>query len=181
MRDRIAAIPGVTPVSFADTAPLEDAGRAKKRSSKTAPSGESGSAPIRRFKFVAPGFFAAVGTQIVTGRDITWDDIYQHRPVVMVSENLAREHWRTRRGRARQAIRENPTSPWREIVGVVGRRARRRDAAAGAGDGLLAVLMEQVLGQPPSTFGARRHLRDSERVEPAATASWKRSSARSGR
>jgi hypothetical protein len=30
----------------------------------------------------------------VAGRAITWTDIYQVKPVIVVSEQLAREHWR---------------------------------------------------------------------------------------
>ena len=118
MRDRVAAIPGVTAVSFSDAAPLED-GAAEITFVENAPSGATGSAPIRRLKLVAPGLFAAIGTPIVTGRDLTWEDIYQHRPVTMVSENFAREYWPTPEAALGKRIRENPTSPWREIVGVV--------------------------------------------------------------
>ena len=118
MRDRIGAIPGVEQVSFVDTAPLER-GASEKTFVENSP-GVYASAPVRRFKFVAPGLFAALGTHIVAGRDITWDDIYQHRPVVMVSENLAREHWGGVEAAVGKRLTENPDSPWREIVGVVG-------------------------------------------------------------
>ena len=33
------------------------------------------------------------GTRLVAGRDIEWTDVYDDRPVAMVSENLARELW----------------------------------------------------------------------------------------
>ena len=49
--------------------------------------------PIRRFKFVSPGFFATLGTQLVAGRDITWTDTYEKHPVAIISENFAREYW----------------------------------------------------------------------------------------
>ncbi len=118
MRDRLRAIPGVTAVSFGDSAPLED-GANEATFVENARSGKPGGAPIRRLKLVAPGFLAAVGTPIVTGRDITWDDIHQRRPVVIVSENFAREYWRTAAAALGKRISENPTtSPWREIVGV---------------------------------------------------------------
>ena len=118
MRDRIGAIPGVEQVSFVDTAPLERG--ASEKTFVENPPGTYASAPVRRFKFVAPGLFAALGTPIVAGRDITWDDIYQHRPVVMVSQNLAREHWGNAEAALGKRLTENPNSPWREIVGVVG-------------------------------------------------------------
>ena len=44
--------------------------------------------PIRRFKFISPGFFATLGTPLVAGRDLTWTDTYQKLPVALISENL---------------------------------------------------------------------------------------------
>ena len=54
---------------------------------------ESQIPPIRLFKFVSPGYMKTLGTPLVAGRDFTWTDIYELRPVAMVSENLARELW----------------------------------------------------------------------------------------
>jgi hypothetical protein len=34
-----------------------------------------------------------MGNRMVAGRPITWTDIYQLRPVVGISENLARKYW----------------------------------------------------------------------------------------
>jgi predicted permease len=76
--------------------------------------------PMRRFKFVSPGFFQTVGTPLVAGRDLTWTDVNDHRPVVVISENLARELWREPVTALGKRIRENPANPWREVVGVVG-------------------------------------------------------------
>src|SRR5262249_58015710 len=74
--------------------------------------------PVRRFKFVAPGFFQAIGTPLLAGRDLTWTDLYEHRPVTVISENLARELWHDPGAAVGKHIRES-SSPWREIVGVV--------------------------------------------------------------
>jgi predicted permease len=116
MRDRLAAIPGVSAASFANAAPLEDS--FNEGTFVENARGETETAPIRRFKLVAPGFLSTVGTPLVCGRDIAWPDIYQHRPVALVSENLARLHWHTPEAALGKRIRENPNSPWREVVGV---------------------------------------------------------------
>ncbi len=116
MRERLAAIAGVDSVSFANRAPLED-GPHEGTFIENARGGTE-PAPTRRLKLVAPAFLATVGTPLVAGRDLTWADVYEHRPVVLVSESLAREHWRTPQAALAKHIRENPTSPWREIVGV---------------------------------------------------------------
>ena len=75
--------------------------------------------PIRRFKFVSPGFLATMGTPLVAGRDITWEDTYQKTPVAMISENFAKEYWHDARNALGKRIRVATTDDWREIVGVV--------------------------------------------------------------
>ena len=57
---------------------------------------------------------------MIAGRAITWNDIYTYAPVVVISENLAREYWKTPSSALGRRIRQSPDSPWREIVGVVG-------------------------------------------------------------
>ncbi len=76
--------------------------------------------PIRRYKTISPGFFQTVGNPLIAGRDLTWTDIYNFTPVVIVSENLAREYWGTSTAALGKRVRENNKSDWREIVGVVG-------------------------------------------------------------
>lgn len=76
--------------------------------------------PLRRFKWLAPGYFETMGNPLVAGRAITWTDIHEARPVVVISENLAREYWQEPIEALGKRIRNNPESPWHEIVGVVG-------------------------------------------------------------
>ena len=74
--------------------------------------------PIRRFRFVSPGFFQTTGTALIVGRDFTWTDLYEKRHVAIVSENMAREMWGDSRSALGKRIREGMRDPWREIVGV---------------------------------------------------------------
>ena len=76
--------------------------------------------PIRRYKRVAPGYFQTMGNPVLVGRAITWTDIHQGRPVVVISENLAREYWKNFADALGKRIRQSQQNPWREIVGVVG-------------------------------------------------------------
>jgi predicted permease len=120
--DKLAAIPGVTSVGFADRAPLEPflgrAGNPVDAEDKTLAEGQV--SPIRQIRKVAPGFFETMGTRFVAGRDFTWTDLYAKRRVAIVSENLAREWWGDPRTALDKRIREGGAGdPWREIVGVV--------------------------------------------------------------
>ena len=117
---KLAAIPGVSAVSFATNLPLSNRNSmdpifAQDRSYKD---GEL--PPLRHFHFVAPGFLSTLGTPIVAGRDFTWSEIYQEVPLALVSENLAREYWRDPSSALGKRIRVGGTDDWREIIGVVG-------------------------------------------------------------
>ena len=72
---------------------------------------ESQIPPIRQFKFVSPGLAKTMGTPLIAGRDFTWTDAYEKRPVAMVSENLARELWQTPSAAIGKRIRENLKAP----------------------------------------------------------------------
>jgi predicted permease len=84
--------------------------------------------PIRRFKWAGPGYVEAMGNRLVAGRLLTWEDAYTRAKVVMLSENLAREYFETPAAAIGRRIRNTPSNPWREIVGVVG--AERDDGLA---------------------------------------------------
>jgi putative ABC transport system permease protein len=120
IQDKIAAIPGVSSVGITSVIPMDGSGgwhdalfaQDHVYASNQVP-------PIRRFKFIAPGVLKTMGNTIVAGRDFTWTDLYERRPVMMVSENLARELWQDPAAAIGKRARENPNSPWREVVGVV--------------------------------------------------------------
>ena len=59
-----------------------------------------------------------MGTPLIAGRDLTWAETYQKRPVALVSENLAREYWGTPENALGKHIRVANTDDWREIIGV---------------------------------------------------------------
>jgi len=122
MMDRLAALPGVVSVSLANSAPLEGLNSFDPvyAQDKTYTAGQL--APMRRYRFITPGFFQTTGTVLVAGRDFTWTDLYEKRNVAIVSENLARELWGDPAAAVGKRIKggTSPSSPWREIVGVAG-------------------------------------------------------------
>jgi putative ABC transport system permease protein len=120
MLDKLAAIPGVTSVAFASSAPLEGFNSNDVLFAEDKVYAVGQIPPIRRYRFVAPGFFRTTGNPLIAGRDFTWTDLYEKRHVSIVSENLAREMWGDPRAALGKRIREGAADPWREIVGVVG-------------------------------------------------------------
>ncbi len=119
--DSLAAIPGVTSAGFASEMPMENYGSGWDRifaRNKAEQRGET--LPLGLFESISPGLLHAAGTTLLAGRDFTWTDVYGNRPVVMVSENLARALW----GSASAALGKRicagqPGPDWREVVGVV--------------------------------------------------------------
>jgi putative ABC transport system permease protein len=74
--------------------------------------------PLRRFKTVGPGYFETMGNRLVAGRPITWTDVHQRQPVVIISETLAREYWQEPARAVGRRVRGWSDAPWLEIVGV---------------------------------------------------------------
>ena len=117
--NKLAAVPGVSSVGFSTDVPMDGRDSNDVLFAQDHVYGEGELPPLRRFKFISPGFFATLGTRLITGRDLTWTDIYQRRPVAIISENFARQYWHDANGALGKRIRVGSTDDWREIVGVV--------------------------------------------------------------
>jgi len=118
--DKVAAIPGVTSVGFASAMPMEGYDSMWDNifaEGKTYPANEI--PPLQFFKYVSPAFFHTAGTRIIAGRELTWTDVYGLRPVVMLSENLARELWGSPSAAVGKRLREFSSMPWQEVIGVI--------------------------------------------------------------
>jgi predicted permease len=118
--EKLGGIAGVTAVGLTSAVPMTGRGSHDPIYAEDHVYAENKVPPVRFFKYVSPGLIKAMGNTLVAGRDFTWPEIYDTRPVVMVSENLAREVWQDPRAAIGKRLRESPKSPWREVVGVVG-------------------------------------------------------------
>ena len=120
--ERIEAIPGVDSVGLSSSVTMDgwDSNDAVWFEDFPVPEGQL--PPIRRYKWISANFFETMGNPILLGRAITWQDIESRAPVVVISENLAREYWGDPAKALGRRIRQNFETPglWREIVGVVG-------------------------------------------------------------
>jgi predicted permease len=115
--EKIRAIPGVAAAGITTFIPTDESSGSdqvyvRDKTYQSVP-------PLRRLKFVSPGLLASMGNRLIAGRDFTWADTYQRRPVAMLSENLARELWGDPRIAIGKQITANPKDPWREVIGVV--------------------------------------------------------------
>jgi predicted permease len=115
----LASIPGVSSVGLCSTIPMDGNNSMDPVYAQDRTYGEGQLAPLRRFKFITPGFIGTMGTRLVAGRDLTWDDLYQKLHVGIISENFAREYWNNPQDALGKRIRVSTKDDWREVVGVV--------------------------------------------------------------
>jgi predicted permease len=118
--DKLAAIQGVKSAAFGSEMPMEgfDSGwdeifaEDKVYAKDVIP-------PMRLYEYVSPGLLQTAGTKLIAGREMTWNEVYGRRPMVMVSENLAREMWGEPSAAIGKHVREFQNLPWNEVIGVV--------------------------------------------------------------
>jgi predicted permease len=119
IRDKVAALPGVTTAGLGSGIPLDGDGWHDPVFAEDRVYSEGQIPALRLFRFVGPGFLKTMGTPLVVGRDLTWSDAYDRLPVVMTSEGLARELWGSPTAALGKRIRDTSKGAWREVVGVV--------------------------------------------------------------
>jgi predicted permease len=118
MLDKIAALPGVASAGLASVLPMESPPVKPPILVEGQPVPDR--PPGRGIKFVSPGYFEAMGTRIMAGRDIAWSDIEDGGRVALISEDFARELAPETAGALGLRIRTYAaTDAWREVIGVV--------------------------------------------------------------
>ena len=120
--ERLAAVPGVEAVGFAgfsDGLPMDGDGRQVFMIVDGRPPAPDGTTPATELQFVSPGFFETLRTPVLAGRTFDWTDVYGGRPVVLVSENLARAQFGSAAAAVGQRVAFSQNGPRWEVVGVV--------------------------------------------------------------
>ncbi|HEX7082189.1 MAG TPA: ABC transporter permease [Gammaproteobacteria bacterium] len=115
--DRLAEIPGVEAVGFSTRQLLGQFGPTGPFSLEDKPDAPPVS-PV--FRYASPGYFSAIGTPLLAGRSFEWSDHYGMQQVALVSETFARREWGSPAAALGKRLRRAPSTPWLEIVGVVG-------------------------------------------------------------
>ena len=119
--ERVGQVPGVESVGLSTAITMDGEDNGNPFYAEDVPRTDP---PLRRYRSVGPGYVETMGNRMVAGRSITWTEILEQRPVVMISEALAREYWTDPAAAIGRRVRGSERNPWREIVGVV---AHERD------------------------------------------------------
>jgi len=118
--ERLAQVPGVTSVGLSSSITMDGEDNGNYIAIEEFPDPEGVMVKLRRFKSVGPGYFETMGIRLVAGRAITWNEIYEQRPVIIISAPLAREYWGEPAKAIGKRVRVRSRDPWREIIGVSG-------------------------------------------------------------
>ncbi len=121
----IEALPGVDSVGFSSSLTLDDSHSNDALLVEDFPTEEGTLPPVRRYKFVSPGYLETMGNTLVAGRSLEWADLEEGRLVVVVTRDLAEELWGEPQAALGRRVAdglpgEAGQANWREIVGVVG-------------------------------------------------------------
>jgi putative ABC transport system permease protein len=118
---RIEAVAGVTSVGVSSSVTMDGGSNNDPIWVEEFPKFDGAIPALRRHKYIGERYVETMGNRIVAGRAIAWTDVHQGSPVVVISENLAREYWTDPARAIGKRIRRNPkTGDWAEIVGVFG-------------------------------------------------------------
>jgi predicted permease len=115
---KIEGLAGVSAVALTDAVPM-DGGWSDPVYAADRVYAEGTIPPLRRFRLTSPGYVAAIGSRLVAGREVTWTETYNHVPVALVSENMARELWGEPQAALGKRIRPSLADDWRDVIGVV--------------------------------------------------------------
>lgn len=113
----VKVIPGVEAAGMVDYLPL---GRNRNWGWLKVPGKlyRNGEAPSPLVYVITPGFFRAMGMQLIAGRDFSWSDTPTGQKVVIINQNLARALW-PHGDAVGQIVNGGPWNKER-VVGVVG-------------------------------------------------------------
>ena len=90
MVNKITAISGVKSASITTSVPMGGSVEENAIYAADRTYSEGAISPLRRHKWIAPGYFATMGQRILAGRDLTWPELYTRSSIALISENTAR-------------------------------------------------------------------------------------------
>ena len=115
--ERVRGLPGVTGAAYSAYTPLGDAWNT---TINVDGADNSKNAPVVRMNNVTDGYFGALGTPLLAGRDFGAQDTPTSSRVAIVSDNLAREFLGGQAALGKHVRFGSPPGEAVEIVGIVG-------------------------------------------------------------
>jgi predicted permease len=115
-----AALAGVESVGLANTVAMDGMNNVNPFYVDGVEPPGGGTPPSRRHNWVGEGYFETMQIPVLVGRTITWEDIHNRAPVVILSESLANEYFESPQAALGARVAAQPNPPrWYEVVGIV--------------------------------------------------------------
>jgi macrolide transport system ATP-binding/permease protein len=117
--ERVRALPGVQSAGIADLAPVDLHFSRDRVFIEGQPLERLTNAPVAMINRASPGYFQAMDTRMVLGRDFTEHDDEKAARVAIINETFARRFWPGEDPIGKRFSQGGPESPKREVIGVV--------------------------------------------------------------
>jgi len=120
--DRVANLPGVVSAGTSTNIPLErEIAFDAVFEVEGRPPPNPNDVPITSHRIVSPDYLKTLGVTLIKGRLLNQNDRAESLPVVVVSQELARQAWpgEDAIGKRVRRVRAGQTFPWMTVVGVV--------------------------------------------------------------
>jgi predicted permease len=117
--ERLRAIPGVQAAGIGETVPMGGEGESTVIRVPDHPAASQKEMPFANFTVISPGYFSAIGTPLLRGRDFQETDTTDSMPVAIVNTAMERKYWATEGALGKQVGPGSTRFPLLTIVGVV--------------------------------------------------------------
>ncbi len=168
---RIRALPGIESAGVINPLPFGGSSSSNTFTIEGRPPLDPGETPHSYYRAISPDYFRTMGIPLLKGRAFTERDVKDQPPVLIINETLARRFFAGEDPLGKRIIIgfdpiDNPNSPPREIVGVVGDvRHAGLDVKSGAEyyvpylqapERNMDLVVRATPGSPPSTAASIR-------------------------
>jgi putative ABC transport system permease protein len=116
---RLRAIPGVQSAGIGETVPLSGEGESTVIRMPDHPAISQKETPFANFTVISAGYFSAIGTPLLRGRDFQETDTADAMPVTIVNATMEKKYWPNQSAIGKQVGPGSTRYPLLTIVGVV--------------------------------------------------------------
>jgi predicted permease len=117
--ERLRSIPGVESAGIGETVPMGGEGESTVIRLPDHPATSQKELPFANYTIISPGYFSAIGTPLLRGRDFVESDTATSVPVAIVNAEMEKKYWPGQSAIGKQVGPGSPRFPLATIVGVV--------------------------------------------------------------
>jgi predicted permease len=117
--ERLRSIPGVESAGIGETVPMGGEGESTVIRLPDHPAASQKKLPFANYTIISPGYFSAIGTPLLRGRDFAESDTATSVPVAIVNSEMERKYWPGQSAIGKQVGPGSTRFPLLTIVGVV--------------------------------------------------------------